>query len=101
MIRRSEVMSYAVVMEFQNEFETINLDMMKNDTKNYDMAILVAYTLETKRGFIVKKQGKTTRKGTKFTYKACKDEEEAKEYSLKCHKLLQQYNEKYNTNYCW
>ena len=75
-------MSYAVVMEFQNEFETINLDMMKNDTKNYDMAILVAYTLETKRGFIVKKQGKTTRKGTKFTYKACKMKKKPKSIVL-------------------
>lgn len=94
-------MSYAVVMEFQKEFEMINLDMMKNDVEKYDLAILVAYTLETERGFIVKKQGKTTKKGTKFTYKACKDEAEAKEYSLKLHELLKQYNEKYKTNYCW
>lgn len=91
-------MSYAVVMGFQKEFEMINLDMMKNDVEKYDLAILVAYTLETERGFIVKKQGKTTKKGTKFTYKACKDEAEAKEYSLKLHELLKQHNEKYKTN---
>lgn len=94
-------MGYATVMEFQKEFEMINLDMMKNDIEKYDMAILGAYALETKKGFIVKRQGKTTKKGTKFTYKACKDEKEAKEYSLKLHELLKLYNEKYNTNYCW
>lgn len=94
-------MSYATVVEFQKEFKTMNLDMLKTDIEKYDMAILVAYTLETKDGFIVKKQGKTTRTGTKFTYKACSGEEEAKAYSLKLHELLEQYNEKYNTNYCW
>lgn len=94
-------MSYATVVEFQKEFEMINLDMMKNDIEKYDMAIIVIYTLETERGFVVKKQGKTTRKGTKFTYKACESEDEAKTYSIKVNELLNQYNKKYNTNYCW
>lgn len=88
------------VIEFGKEFPSVNLDLMKNNPKDYDMAILVAYTLEVERGFIVKKQNKTTKKGTKFTYKLCEDEEEAKEYNLKLHELLKQYNEKYNTNYC-
>lgn len=89
------------VIEFKKEYPSMNLDEMKNNPKDYDMAILVAYTLETERGFIVKKQFKTTKKGTKFTYKACKNEEEAKEYSLKLKELLDQYNKKYETNYCW
>lgn len=89
------------VIEFSKEFPSMNLDSMKNSPKDYDMAILVAYTLETERGFIVKKQYKTTKKGTKFNYKVCKDEEEAKEYSLKLKKLLDQYNKKYETNYHW
>lgn len=94
-------MSYAEVMEFQKEYPTMNLDLLKNNPKDYDLAILVAYEMETENGFIVKKQYKTTKKGTKFTYKGCKNKEEAKEYSLKLHELLKSYNNKYKTNYCW
>ncbi len=94
-------MSDFEVIEFQKEYPTLNLNALKNNPKDYDMGILVAYSMETKRGFVIKKQFKTTKKGTKFTYKACNGEEEAKEYSLKCHELLKQYNEKYKTNYCW
>ena len=88
-------MSDVVVIGFKREYPTINLELMKNNEQMYDMAILVVYTAELERGFIVKKQFKTTKKGTKFTYKACKDEEEAKEYSVKVKELLRQYNEKY------
>lgn len=94
-------MSYAVVLEFQKEFPTINLDLMKNDIKKYDMAILAAYTVELERGFIVKKQGKTTKKGTKFTFKPCEDKSELENYAFKLYELLKEYNKKYNTNYCW
>lgn len=89
------------VIGFSKEFPNMNLDSMKNSPKDYDMAILVAYTLETERGFIVEKQYETTKKGTKFNYKVCKDEEEAKEYSIKLKELLDQYNKKYETNYHW
>lgn len=89
------------VIEFQKEFPIMNLRLMKDDKAKYDMSILIAYTLETERGFIVAKQYKTTKKGTKFKYKACKNEEEAKEYSLKLKALLDKYNEEYNTNYYW
>lgn len=89
-------MSDVTVIGFQREYPCINLDLMKIDEKAYDIAILIAHTLEVEKGFIVKKQYKTTKKGTKFTYKACKDEEEAKEYVLKVHELLNQYKGKYN-----
>lgn len=91
-------MSDAVVIELRKEYPIINLDLMKNNEQMYDMAILVAYMAELERGLIAKKQFKTTKKGTKFTYKVCKDEEEAKEYSLKVHELLRQYKEKYALN---
>lgn len=91
-------MSDAVVIELRKEYPIINLDLMKNNEQMYDMAILVAYMAELERGLIVKKQFKTTKKGTKFAYKACKDEEEAKEYSLKVHELLRQYKKKYALN---
>lgn len=91
-------MSDAVVIELRKEYPIINLELMKNNEQMYDMAILVAYMAELERGVIVKKQFKTTKKGTKFAYKVCKDEEEAKEYSLKVHELLRQYKEKYALN---
>ena len=86
------------VLEFQTEYPTINLDLMKK-TKDYDMAIIVVYMLETERGFIVKKIGKTYKKGTKVTYKACESEEEAKKYREKLNELLNDYNKKYGTKY--
>ncbi len=89
-------MSDAVVIGFQREYPSINLALIKSNEQIYDMAILIAYTSEFERGFIVKKQFKTTKRGTKFTYKSCENEEEAKEYSLKVHELLRLYKEKYN-----
>ena len=88
-------MSDVAVIGFRAEYPSINLDLMKNNEQMYDRAILAAYTAELERGFIVKKQFKTTKKGTRFAYKVCKDEEEAKEYSLKVQELLKKYNEKY------
>lgn len=89
-------MNDVVVIGFQREYLGVNLELMKNNEQMYDMAILAVYTAELKRWFIVKKQFKTTKKGTKFTYKACKNEKEAKEYSLKIHELLRLYKEKYS-----
>lgn len=88
-------MSDVVVIGFRKEYPSINLDLMKSNEQIYDMAILAVYTSELERGFIVKKQFKTTKKGTKFTYKLCKDEDEANEYSFKIHELLRQYKEKH------
>ena len=93
-------MDYKVV-EFQKQFALIDLELMEKDIEKYDITILVAYMLEIKNGFIVKKQGKTTKKGTKFTYKTCESEDEARMYKLKLHEMLNQYNDKYSTNYCY
>lgn len=49
-------MSDAVVIGFQREYPSINLDLMKSNEQMYDMAILVVYTSELERGFIVRKQ---------------------------------------------
>ena len=89
------------VIEFQKEYPSINLDLMKNNPKNYDMAIIAAYTVEVEKGYIVKKVGKTYKKGTKFTYKPCESEKEAKKYREKLEELLNDYNKKYGTNYAW
>lgn len=73
-------MGYATVMEFQKEFPTVNLDMMKNNEKEYDYAMLILFTLEAERGFKAKRVGKTTKKGTKVTYTAFKNKEDVKEF---------------------
>lgn len=89
------------VIEFQREFPTINIDLMKNNPKDYDMSMLVAYTLETERGFMVKKVGKTYKKGTKITYKPFESKEEVINYRTKLDELLEEYNTKYDTNHHW
>lgn len=94
-------MSNVQVIEFQKEYPIINLELEKNSKKEYDMAIMVAYTMELEKGFIVKRQNKTTRKGTKFTYKPCETEEEFKDYKVKLNEMLGAYNKKYGTDYTW
>ncbi len=89
------------VIEFQREFPTINIYLMKNNPKDYDMSMLAAYTLETERGFMVKKVGKTYKKGTKITYKHFESKEEVINYRTKLDELLEEYNTKYDTNHHW
>lgn len=89
------------VVEFQKEYSEINLKMMREDIKKYDMAIIVGYTIELEHGFIVKKINKTNSRGTKFTFKACESKEEPKKYREVLSNLIDDYNKKYGTNYCW
>lgn len=85
-------------VEYQVEYPSINLNMAKYE-KIYDMAIIVIYTMEIKSGYIVKKIGKTTRKGTKVTYKVIESEEEIKKYIKKVNKIIEEFNKKYNNNF--
>lgn len=94
-------MSNIQVIEFQKEYPIINLQLAKNSSKEYDMAIMVAYTMELEKGFIVKKQNKTTKKGTKFTYKPCESEDEFENYKAKLNEMLSAYNKNYGTDYTW
>lgn len=85
-------------VEYQVEYPSINLNMAKYE-KIYDMAIIVIYTMEIKSGYIVKKIGNTTRKGTKVTYKVIESEEEIKKYIKKVNKIIEEFNKKYNNNF--
>ncbi|WP_283699114.1 hypothetical protein [Clostridium perfringens] len=87
------------VVEFQKEFTEINLRLMKEDIKLYDLVIIGLYTVETKRGFKVKKIGKTGRAGTKVTFEVIKDKKDFEEYLDKLKGMLDEYNKKYDTSY--
>lgn len=91
-------MADVMVLEFQNEYPVINLDLMKNNSVLYDLAIIVAHSAELKRGFITKRQNKTTKKGTKFTYKPCMTEEEFKAFSDKMHNLMNEFKAKHSVD---
>lgn len=91
-------MGYATVMEFQKEFPTVNLDMMKNNEKQYEYSMLILFTLEAARGFKVKRVGKTTKQGTKVTYTAFKSKEDVKEFDSIMRKKVDEFNTKWNEN---
>lgn len=74
------------VVEFQKEYSMLNNRFLKVDKDLFDLGVLVAYTSELNRGFIVKKQLKTTSKGTKFNYKKIDSQEEADTY---CSKVME------------
>ena len=83
------------VKEVAKTYEALNLELMNNNRKFYDFAILGLYTLEIDNGFIVKRINKTYRKGTKVTFKRCESQEEAKLYSEKANEMMREYKEKY------
>ena len=85
------------VVEFQKEFPVLNLELSKNE-KDFERGIIAIHVEELEKGFIVKKINKTTKNGTKVTYKACKDKEEANNYAFKVNKLIDSFEEKYNTH---
>jgi len=85
------------VMGFQKEYPTVNLKMQKEDEKGYEYSILILYTLETERGFKVKKIGKTTRKGTKVTYEVIKSKDEALDYKKLLEQKVKEFNNKWDT----
>lgn len=73
-------MSDVQCIEFQKEYPVVNLKMKNDDEKKYEFSLLVLYTLETERGFMVKKIGKITRKGTKVNFIPFKSDEDVKNY---------------------
>lgn len=87
------------VQGYQMECPPMNLELLRTDKKRFDMFLIVAHIEEAKKGFKVKKVGKTTKKGTKITYSAIENEEDLKQYVSKMRDLVKQYNENYGTNY--
>lgn len=85
------------VVEYQIEYPTLNLKAQKDDEKMFDYGMLYCYTKECEKGFKVKKVGKTTRKGTKFTYTAIKDKDDFEEYKKMLNEMISNFNSKYGT----
>lgn len=85
-------------IEFQKEFPTINLKMQKENEREYEYSMLVLYTLETEHGFMVKRIGKTTSKGTKVNYIPFKSKEDVRKYSELLESKVKAFNEKYGTD---
>lgn len=68
--------------------------MQKETPRFYEYTILNLYAFETENGFKVKKIGKTTRKGTKVTYKAFKSKEDAEEYRKLLMNKVKEFNKR-------
>lgn len=80
------------VVGFQKEYSMLDTKFKKVDEDLFNLGILVAYTSELGKGFIVKKQLKTTNTGTKFNYKPVENEEEFEEYIAKVREMESKIN---------
>ncbi len=87
------------VRGYSMEYPTMNLELLKTDEKSFDMCLIVVHLEEARKGFKVKKIGKTTRKGTKVTYAAIESKEDLDKCKKKISNLIDQYNKKYGTKY--
>lgn len=86
------------VLEYAIEYPTLNLKAKKDDEKVFDYGFLYCYSKECEKGFKVKKVGKTTKKGTKFTYTAIKDEHDLEECKKTLKQMISNFNYKYGAN---
>lgn len=91
-------MSDIQCIEFQKEYPVVNLKMKKENEKQYEYSLLVLYTLETERGFMVKKIGKTTNKGTKVNFIPFKSDEDVKKYKALLQDMATKFTAKWGTN---
>lgn len=87
------------IMEFTKEYQAVNLKLLNDNEKIYDLAILCLYCFETERGFRVKKIYKTNRAGTKVRYRAIEDPKEAQEYVKMVKNKIKEFNQKWNGDY--
>lgn len=83
------------VFQYQIEYPYLNLNQQKEDERKFDYGMLYCYIKESEKGFKVKKVGKTTKKGTKFTYEKIKDNEDFEEYKALINKMVSDFNSKY------
>ena len=86
----------ATVVEYQTTYEDIDIDLMNKNKEIYDLAILKIYTIEIPNSMMVTKINKTSKKGTKVTFKLCTNQKEADEYSEMVSRKFKEYKEKYN-----
>lgn len=78
------------VIEFQKEYYMLDNKFKKANEELFKLGIIVAYESELSKGFIVKKQLKTTNKGTKFNYKKIETEEELNNYFAKVKSMIKE-----------
>ncbi|KZL94344.1 hypothetical protein [Clostridium magnum] len=83
------------VVQYQIEYPTLNLKEQKENEKAFDYGMLYCYTKECEKGFKVKKVGKITRKGTKFTYEVIKDKVDFEQYKVLLNKMIDDFNAKH------
>lgn len=80
------------VIEFQKVYFRLNSRFKKADEELFNLGLIVAYESELNKGFIVKKQLKTTNKGTKFYYKKIETEEELNNYINEVKLMIKKLN---------
>lgn len=83
-----------MVVEFQKEYSMLDNKFLKADKDLFDVGVLIAHTSELEKGFMVKKQLKTTSKGTKFNYKRIETKEEANIYFAKVREMAESFDPK-------
>ena len=91
----SNIIERVMVSEFQIEYTNINSELKKNE-KMFDISNIGIYIAKINDGFIVKRINKTTKKGTKVTYKTPKDKKEFTRYIEKVANIIIEYEEKYS-----
>lgn len=84
-------------IEFQKEYPIVNLKMKNENEKEYEYSLLVLYTLETEHGFMVKRIGKTTKKGTKVNFIPFTSDEDVKKYKALLLEKAKIFTEKWGT----
>ena len=84
------------VIGYTKNFSYINLDLKKNNSKHYELALLVCYIEEFKKGMKVSRIYKTTKKGTSIKYENIKTKEEGLKYSKEIEKMVEEYHVRYS-----
>lgn len=85
------------VLGFKKEYPSVNIDLKENDTERYDLCIIQIYLSELNLGYVVDKIYKTSKKGTKVSYRNY-DKETIREYIDKVNNLIDEFNIKHDKN---
>lgn len=80
---------------FKINYTRLNVKLMENDKKGYDICIIQVYVAELNDGYIVDKIYKTSTKGTKVSYKSF-DKNTIKDYICNLNSLIDKFNAEYD-----
>lgn len=69
-----------ICYKFQKDYPDLNNKLLKSSKELFDLGVVVACSSELEKGFIVKRQLKTTSKGTKFNFEPATSEQELGDY---------------------